>query len=148
MNDFRTIPTVGLQCAHDVTRTGSPPGKETGALLHAPKTETARQYTRPHDAQGCTHANTRLERMPQGHVHYGRQVCAACGRSLRWLPKPETLERRSFNSFRLVKLAMCGGLSTWERNFVRDVSQRRKLSPKQSEIVDRLCATYLERPVA
>jgi len=42
------------------------------------------------------------------------------------------------------RLAMCDRLSRWERNFVHDVSQRRKLTHRQQAIVDRLAATYLE----
>ena len=35
-------------------------------------------------------------------------------------------------------------LAEWERNFVRDVSKRRKLSPKQEAIMERLAIAYLE----
>jgi hypothetical protein len=63
-------------------------------------------------------------------------------------PKPENLERQKANAFRLCKLAMCGGLTDWEKQFVADVSKRRKVSPKQQAIVDRLCAQYLKTEVA
>jgi hypothetical protein len=53
-------------------------------------------------------------------------------------------DRRLSNAFRIAKLAMMPGLTHWERNFVRSISHRTRLSPKQQQIIDRLCATYLE----
>ncbi len=91
----------------------------------------------------CEHTDTRIAIEPPGSVHFAREVCCNCDRVLRWLPKPETLERQRYNALRLVKLAMHSGLSVLERAFVRDVAQLRKLSPKQMAIIDRLCAQYL-----
>jgi hypothetical protein len=95
-------------------------------------------------AQGCTHPATRTERLPDGSRHYARLTCALCGRHLRWLPRPETIERERVNAFKFTRLAMCEGLSTWERSFVRDVSKLPKLSPKQEALLVRLCEQYLE----
>jgi hypothetical protein len=68
---------------------------------------------------------------------------------MKWPPKREgalggAIDRRTLNSFSLARLAMCDRLTPWERSFVRDVSQRRKLSPRQQEIVERLCREYLK----
>ena len=94
--------------------------------------------------QACAHSATLTERLPDSHPHFARLTCAVCGKHLRWLPRPSTLARQRVNAFRLSKLAMHPGLSDWERNFLRDISQRRKLSPKQQTLLVRLCATYLE----
>ena len=94
--------------------------------------------------QPCTHPVTRTERFPGGVPHYSHEVCAMCGRHVRWFPKPQTIERRRLNAFRLAKLAMCSYLSAWARGFVRSVSQQEKVSPKQQTIIDRLSATHLE----
>jgi hypothetical protein len=91
----------------------------------------------------CEHQNTRIEQLASG-PHFAKEVCCDCDRVLRWLPKPVTVERCRLNGLRLVRLGMCRRLSTWERAFVHSVSQQRKLSPKQQQIVDRLAATYLE----
>jgi hypothetical protein len=118
----------------------SPPEKGNGAPCYnapIPKLELLETTS------ACAHVNTRTLRMPARHLHYAREICAMCGRHVRWLPKPETIERQRMFAFRFARLAMCERLSTWERNFIRDVSQRRKLSPKQQEIVNRLSATYL-----
>lgn len=95
-------------------------------------------------AQACAHLATRTEQMPAGGAHYAREVCVECGRYVRWLPRPETVERQRVNAFSLAKLSMCEGLSDWERGFVRDVSRQRKLSPKQQALVERLAAEHLE----
>jgi hypothetical protein len=92
----------------------------------------------------CPHSATITERMPEGHVHYAAECCTDCGRHLRWLLRPENVERQKLNGFRLAKLAVCDRLTSWERNFIRDVSQRKKLSPRQQAIVDDLAAAYLE----
>ena len=95
-------------------------------------------------AQACTHKNTVAVREPPGKTHFSKEVCIVCGAFLRWLPRPETLERQRLNAFRLARLAMCNQLSTWERGFVGDVLQCRKLSPQQQEVVAELNAKYLE----
>jgi len=77
-------------------------------------------------------------------IHHAKEVCGVCGRFLRRLPQPKTMERQKLTAFRLAKLAMRPDLTAWERNFVRSVSQRKKLSPKQAALVDRLARQYLE----
>jgi hypothetical protein len=112
--------------------------KERGATSHAPIPKPVGPYS------ACEHSATVTERMPEGHAHYASKRCADCGAFICWLPKLETIERRRLNAFKLVKLVMCDRLTSWERHFVRDASQRKRVSPKQQEIIDRLCATYLE----
>ena len=126
----------------------SPPPKWEGACSNAP---IPKLLNSPQSNSGvsiaqhvCRRGTTRVELMPQGHKHYAMETCAICRCFVRWLPKPETVQRQQLNAFRLARLAMHPGLSDWERNFLRDISQRRKLSPKQQQIIDRLCADYLE----
>jgi hypothetical protein len=114
---------------------------ETGAISHAPIPKLTTQYS------VCAHSATVIERMPEGHIHYAAESCADCGKFIRWLPRPENLERQRLNGVRLAKLAKCDRLTSWERHFIRDVSPRKKLSPRQQAIVDDLAATYLEEAV-
>jgi len=93
---------------------------------------------------GCEHCNTITQRLKAG-IHYGKVTCLHCGGFVGWAPKPATLERRKLLGFTLVRLGIHPGLSEWERRFVRDLAQRKKISPKQQQIVDRLCADHLER---
>ena len=128
-----------------------PPGNGKGALLHAPAPSN---YFDSLDnsplicsaQRGCTHLISRLELMPQGHAHFAREICSQCRAFLRWVPRPETLERQRVNAFPLAKLSMHPGLSDWERRFVRDVSKNRRLSPKQQALILRLVTRYLETP--
>ena len=92
----------------------------------------------------CKHRTTRVEQMPPGSAHYAREVCALCGRHLRWLPKPGTIERQKLNAVKLAKLAMGPDLTGWQRSFVSDISKCRKLSPRQQEILNELVVKYLE----
>jgi len=68
----------------------------------------------PHHA--CGHPATVIQSESPESLHYARELCANCGRFIRWLPKPETVEHRTFNAFRLAKLGMCVALNAWEQN--------------------------------
>jgi hypothetical protein len=124
----------------------APPKRSAPAreIAGAAKLRLIRTYHDRNASQGCQYARTVTEQMPRGHVHYTRKVCEACGTFIRWLPKPETVERQRLNAFRLARLAMQERLSAWERNFIRDAAQRKKLTPRQQEIVDELAATHLK----
>ncbi len=123
------------------------PPKRGGACSNAPTpnltTGCALDNHRHSFAQPCNHSATRTERLPGSYPHYAREVCAFCGLFLRWLPKPETIERQKLNAFKLARLAMRPDLTDWQRAFVRDISKRRKLSPRQQEILDKLIEKYL-----
>src|SRR5262245_41248363 len=91
----------------------------------------------------CNHNSTRIVIEWPGSTHFAREVCLNCDRVLRWLPKPSTVQHRRLNAYRIAKLAMCDRLSAWERSFIKSISQRQKLSPKQEAVIERLAATYL-----
>jgi hypothetical protein len=121
------------------------PEKREGALpapiplIQSPQRKSKNAFPQP-----CTHPVVRVEYLPSSHVHYAAERCDSCGAWVRWTASPKTLERRTLNAFKIAKLLMCEGLSPWQRRFVHDVSQQKKLSPKQQALVARLCATYLE----
>jgi len=115
-----------------------PPEKETGAVSHAPIPKPAGKY------QQCQHNATHVQQMAAAHPHHAAERCADCGAFLRWLPRPETLETRRLNAFHLAKLSTCDALTPWQRDFMRDVSQRKTLSPRQQAIIDELAAKYVK----
>ena len=122
----------------------APPGKETACYdtRRISKLDWAETTATRAPLQACRHPATRTERLPDGHLHFGRLSCAICRRHLRWLPRP--IECRTLMGFRIARLAMCSSLSSWERGFLRSVSRARKLSPSQQALVARLVARYLE----
>ena len=93
----------------------------------------------------CTHSKTVTERLPSTSQHYAKLKCADCGAFLKFLPRPENIERRKLIGYRLAKLQMCDGLNSWERGFVVSLAKlgNNKLTPKQQAVFDRLCADYL-----
>ena len=127
-----------------------PPEKGKGACAsHAPDSPKLLLSSEEYQsgdalAQACTHKSTVTVREPPGRTYFSKEVCIVCGAFLRWLPKHPTIERPTLNSFKLAKLAMRPELTHWERKFLRSISHRTRLSPKQQQIIDRLCATYLE----
>jgi hypothetical protein len=101
------------------------------------------KLTGARDYSNCAHAATRVERMPEGHVHSEAEHCADCGAFIRWLQRPSTIARRRLNTIRLTRLLAYRALSRWERGFLESVTRRGgKLTPKQGAIVDRLWAEY------
>jgi len=95
------------------------------------------------DSTRCSHLNTVSERLPAGHVHFGKVRCLDCGRFIRWEPKPETIARYRLSGFKLARLAMNSQLNAWERNFVQSLLGHHKLSPRQAAIVERMAKQYL-----
>jgi hypothetical protein len=100
----------------------------------------------PTGALQCAHTATTTELLPQTSRHYAKLKCATCGAFLKFLPRPENVERRKLNGFKIAKLQMCTGLNSWERQFIESIAKQsdNKLTPKQQTAFDRLCLTYLE----
>jgi hypothetical protein len=93
----------------------------------------------------CAHNATRTVMLPAKSRHHSRLECATCGAFLKFLPRPENVERRQLNRYRLAKLQMYPGLNSWERQFVDSLAkQGDKWSPKQQGVFDRLSLTYLK----
>jgi hypothetical protein len=94
----------------------------------------------------CTHTSTTTELLPQTSRHYAKLKCVACGAFLKFLPRPENVERRKLNGFRLTRLQMHPGLKPWEREFIDSLANQgsHKLTPKQQAAFNRLCLTYLD----
>jgi hypothetical protein len=112
----------------------SAPGRE---IAGAAKLRLVQSY------QFCPHTATRTERMPQAHPHYAREVCTRCGAFIRWLPSPESIERRKMNMFRIAKLLASNYLDAWQRQVVESVSRLRgELSPRQEECLGRIYRRY------
>ena len=62
--------------------------------------------------------------------------CADCGAFLKFLARPENIERRKLVGLQLAKLVEHTGLSPWERQFIGSLAkQGTKLSPKQQELL-------------
>lgn len=95
----------------------------------------------------CPHTKTRVILEHPGLTHYAREECVVCNRFLRWLPKPETVERQKANAFRLTKLATCPDLTDWETQFIRSVGAAKKFSPKQQKHLDEIFERHMDKPV-
>src|SRR5437016_358842 len=92
----------------------------------------------------CTHAGTRTVITSPPSRHYARLECADCGTFLRFLPRPENVERRCQNGIKLARLTIQPGLTPQEREFITNVARYGgKLSPKQQVAFDQICARHL-----
>lgn len=89
----------------------------------------------------CPHTVTQFVATPE-LKHHGKDVCAACGRFVRWVAKPETLEREAQNKKRIGQLCGIGRISAWEKSFLESVSSQPKLSPRQQVVLDKLWEKY------
>lgn len=78
-------------------------------------------------------------------THFGKETCQQCGKFLRWVPKPQNIEKQKTNADAVVKLRNDDRLSAWERGFVATLdTQGPKVSPKQQAILDKLIAKFLQ----
>lgn len=102
-------------------------------------------FRNPQPGAPCAHNATTTELLPLNSRHYAKLKCAVCGAFLKFLPKPENVERRKLNAFRLTKLVMCDKLTPWERDFIDSLSKQgsNKLTPKQQAVFDRIYADHL-----
>ena len=97
------------------------------------------------DGADCAHPRTRVEILPPGQFHFGRVVCADCGKQLCWQPKPENAERRRQNVANTTKLLGISQLLEWERAFCQGLSQHKLPSPKQQALLNGLTEKYLNK---
>ena len=91
----------------------------------------------------CSHQHTKTTLTPE-MSHHGRVDCADCGSFVRWLPKPENVERAK-QTAKIVGALNHDDLplSDWERGFVKSLSQQgNKLSPKQREKLEALARKF------
>lgn len=89
----------------------------------------------------CNHEWVTLTLTP--HLrHYGKETCQQCGRFVRWIPKPETLERMKVNAEKISALKT-KPLGEWEKGFLLSLEkQGRHFSPKQQSKLDELIIRY------
>jgi hypothetical protein len=92
----------------------------------------------------CAHEQTTVIRYPPSSPHYAKELCSKCRKFLRWIPKPETIQRQIQNTNTLGMLVLrIDDLDEWTRHFIRSVSGLKHLSPKQQQVLDDLRHKYL-----
>ncbi len=89
----------------------------------------------------CNHTQVNFVPTPE-LTHYGKDVCGTCGKFIRWVPKPETLERFKENAQKIAALKS-KPLGEWEKGFILSLEkQGRHFSPKQQIKLDELTQRY------
>lgn len=90
----------------------------------------------------CTHQNTRLVLTPE-FMHYGKFICADCGKFLNWAKHPETIKREARHAQLLVRLRSDERLKAHERAFIQSLDgQGPKTTPPQRAWLESLAAKY------
>ena len=89
----------------------------------------------------CCHENAVLTLTPAG-PHHGRLDCPDCGRFVKWVAKPETVERNKRTVQKIAAL-QTKSLSEWEKGFIESIKETpTKLSPKQLAKLDEVCERH------
>lgn len=89
----------------------------------------------------CEHRNVTFTATPE-LTHHGKETCVDCGKFLRWVPKPESLERAKENAGKIA-LLKTKPLGEWEKGFLLSLEkQGRHFSPKQQVKLDELIKRY------
>ena len=90
----------------------------------------------------CQHTRTIIVPEKRG-PHHAKELCADCKKFLGWLPNPETVERQKKNEEILTNLSKLENLTEWERQFIREITSHKNISPRQQEKILLLKSKYL-----
>jgi hypothetical protein len=80
----------------------------------------------------CPHAHKIVVPEKRG-PHYAKLICKHCHKFFGWMPHPENVRQQKENEEILTALAKLPNLPSWERQFVRTISETTRLSPKQQK---------------
>jgi hypothetical protein len=86
----------------------------------------------------CGNSRINLVRMHEGCKHWAARRCSLCDCFLGWRPKPENAIKRSQQQELLSRLLESEHLTPWEHKFLQGLKGKRKVSPKQQEVLDRI----------
>lgn len=88
----------------------------------------------------CQHQAVRVELTPSG-PHYGKRLCATCGKFMGWEPNPEVTSQSEGRDGIITQL-LRDGVTEWEQSFLASVKGKRFLTPKQLACFDKIVAQY------
>lgn len=71
-------------------------------------------------------------------IHYGRLVCGDCGQFIDWLRDPDVSIAHINRKQAIDSMLATASLNEWERSFLKNIYEERTLSPKQSNVYQRI----------
>jgi hypothetical protein len=93
--------------------------------------------------QECTHPHKIVVAEKRG-PHTAKLVCKHCKKFFQWVPSAENTKQRAENVLTLTALSKLPDLPSWERQFVRQLSTLRSISPKQQKKLLEIRDLYLK----
>ena len=91
----------------------------------------------------CPHAHKIVVPEKRG-PHYAKLICKHCHKFFGWVPDPENVRQKKENEQILTALAKLPNLPSWERQFVREISETSHISPKQQRKLFDIRDTWLK----
>jgi hypothetical protein len=88
--------------------------------------------------QVCSHVKTVDIRMPEDCKHYSKIICADCNKFLTWGKNPRLTQDHEQRKHKIDILLDDGIINTWERHFLESIKDKRIITPKQNEILERI----------
>ena len=77
--------------------------------------------------------------MPEGFKHHSKAVCAYCNHFVRWLPNPQLILEQQQNQAKILELKEHNDdLCSFDRIFLNEMDNRKKLSSKQKSYLDKI----------
>lgn len=70
--------------------------------------------------------------------HYGRLVCGDCGKFISWIRDPDVCLSHANRKQAIDSMLATASLNQWERDFLANIRELRNLSPKQSDIYQKI----------
>lgn len=86
--------------------------------------------------------------LPDSHIHYARLECAGCEKWVKWLPSPQTIQKRAIDMATIRLLAQVEDISLpdWDAQLIMSCIDRLKddksLTPNQAEQLSRIALDH------
>ncbi|MEP0755606.1 hypothetical protein NDA03_25840 [Trichocoleus sp. Lan] len=107
-----------------------------------PTTETVGESSYSRRSQPCQHCGyetSSVIKMPPSSPHYAALRCGGCDVFQGWQPKPKNQEKAVKQTSVIDRLLADPNLiSQWESEFLKSIRKRKALSPRQTEILEKI----------
>jgi len=90
----------------------------------------------------CCNHNNRTDILTPELPHYGKEVCADCGKFFRWIPNPATPSASKEAESAVAKLGKLN-ISEREKEFLESIRRQKFFfTPKQRNWFESICKSY------
>ena len=90
----------------------------------------------------CKHSQKEEIILPQGSKHYSKLICAQCGQWITWGRSPLVTAEHDARVLLIDRYLKYGFCNQWQRDFLRNIRDKRWLTDKQKAKYESITAIY------